>query len=116
MAAALTLIGLTACAPVARGPVSAMQGPVAVSLDGRSFAATIQPGPRGTTLTRQGAVGVAGSQIAVTRAGSALRMDEGAVAKRAARQACADAGGRFNAAAIGRYQAAGVWAFPGGCA
>ncbi|MFT4151406.1 MAG: hypothetical protein QM656_14500 [Paracoccaceae bacterium] len=118
MAAALTL-GLTAaCVPAARGPVApaVSAGVRSVSLDGQALSVSVAPGPQGTALTHAGAVAVAGRQIAVTRVGAPLAQDEGAIAKRAAKEGCQAQGGRFNGAALGRYAGQGVWAFPGGCA
>lgn len=114
MAAMLTL-GLTAaCVHDARGPMPVTQGPQAVRLDGAEYAVAVAPGSAGVSLTRAGAVQVPGNTITVS--GGAMAQDTGAVAKRAAKQGCEQAGGRFNGAALGRYAGQGTWAFAGGCA
>ncbi len=112
----LCMAGLSACvaqpARVAERGVAAEALPV--SVDGRAFLASIVPGAAGVTLTRAGAVPVAGASVRIM--GRDLRRDEGVIAKKAALAACTGQGGVFQPQAIGRYPAAGAWVFDGACA
>ncbi len=101
--------GLSACAtaPV----VQARGGSFAPVLDGVTYGATVSNGVAGKALTAQGAQPVQGMSVRV----SPFAMDQGKRAKDVASLACAQAGGRFNAAAIGGFTA-GSWVFEGGCA
>lgn len=116
LAAALLLGACVAQTGAVRPAGGSIGGPVSLTVDGHAFAADIRAGRAGMELTRHGARPVQGQEIRVTRAATPLRMDEGAQAKRAARAGCAEAGGRFNETAIGGYDRAGGWVFPGGCA
>jgi hypothetical protein len=112
----LSVACLTACvAQPARvtAPEVALQD-VPVSVGGRAFVASFQPGTTGTVLTAGGAVGVLGTAVRIF--GADLGRDEGIVAKEAARMACTGAGGVFQPQAIGRYPVAGTWVFDGACA
>ena len=116
----LGLAALSACVAGAGTPpsglASARAGVQAVTLDGTAFEAAIAPGGPGLRLTADGALPVSGLAVRVRRSGGSLAMDEGALAKRAARAGCAAAGGRFQEEAIGGFDRAGAWVFPGACA
>lgn len=112
--AAALLLG--ACVAQTGAMRSVSSGPVSLTVDGQDFTADFREGRPGMELTRHGARAVQGREIRVTRTAALLRMDEGALAKRAARAGCAEAGGRFNETAIGGFDRAGGWVFPGGCA
>ncbi len=86
-----------------------------ITLDGMALQGEIRAGRAGLQLTRDGARPVAGNEIRVSRQGG-LGRDQGALAKKAARATCETAGGRFNSTAIGGFDRAGGWTFPGGCA
>ncbi len=105
---------LAAC--VAAQAPAVPEGPRRVDLDGAAFLAEIFPGPPGAMLTADGARPVTGATLRLTREGRTLARDEGALAKKAARAGCTAAGGRFAEAALGRFDGAGAWVFPGGCA
>jgi len=98
------------------GGAPASAGTQRVAVDGNAFTAAIGPGAPGLMLTAAGARAVAGQSVHVARDGAALAMDEGALAKKAARAGCAAAGGAFSETAIGSYDRAGGWLFPGACA
>ncbi len=107
-------LGLSACgAP--QGAVSTAAGTYPVMLDGAAYTVDIRPGPAGQQLTRAGAVPVPGRTVIVARAGAPMGYDEGLAAKKAAVQACGDAGGRVNEGAVAQF-ASGTWVFKGGCA
>ncbi|MBE2278372.1 MAG: hypothetical protein IAE87_18990 [Rhodobacteraceae bacterium] len=105
---------LAACVAL-QGPAMP-DGPLRLDLDGAVFQAEIFPGAPGAMLTADGARPVPGATLRLTREGRALARDEGALAKKAARAGCTAAGGRFAEAALGRFDGAGAWVFPGGCA
>ncbi|AWD20308.1 hypothetical protein [Fuscovulum blasticum] len=88
-----------------------------VVVDGRAFAVQVEGRGTGLRLTADGARPVEGRLVRVAASASPLAMDEGAIAKKAARQGCGKAGGRFNEAAIGAYERSGAaWVFAGACA
>jgi hypothetical protein len=116
-AAGLSLFAVAGCvADVPDAAVPARSGEHRVAVDGVAFVARIAPGTPGMMLTAEGAKPVAGNTLRISRDGPALAMHEGVVAKKAARAGCAAAGGRFAEQAIGGYDGAGVWSFPGVCA
>lgn len=90
-------------------------GPHSVTLDGVSLRGELRPGPAGVQLSGAGARPVLGQEIRIS-AVPGLTGTSGALAKKAARQTCAAAGGRFNEQAIGGYDRAGAWLFAGACA
>lgn len=113
----LCAAGLSACvaqeAPVAGRSLAAQALPVSVGA--RAFLASIVPGgTAGVTLTRVGAVPVAGASVRIS--GRDLGRDQGIIAKEAAMAACTRQGGVFQPQAIGRYPAQGTWVFDGACA
>jgi len=113
------MLGLAALSACVAAPVAApagRSGQQTVMVDGIAFDASIGPGGPGMVLTADGARPVNGMAVSVRRSGGALAMDEGALAKKAARAGCAAAGGRFNEPAIGAYDRAGGWVFAGACA
>lgn len=115
--AGMACAALTACVATAPAvPVSRQVAAdaVAVSYRDRAFVASIQPGVPGVALTRGGAMAVAGSTVRVTAHG--LARDQGLAAKEAARLACTNAGGAFQAQAIGSYAGPETWVFAGACA
>lgn len=115
----LGLAALSACVAAGgmpTGAASARPGIQAVSVEGLGFQAEIAPAGPGMMLTADGARAVQGLGVRVRRSGVALAMDEGALAKRAARAGCRAAGGRFQEVAIGGYDRSGAWVFPGACA
>lgn len=95
---------------------AAQAGERPVTVEGQAFLARIAPDGPGLQLTAQGAKPVPGRAVSVTRAGSSLAFDEGALAKKAARAGCEAAGGRFQDRAIGGYDRTGAWLFRGACA
>ena len=104
-------------------PQTAPQGSAAragaheVQVDGVTYLATLMHGAPGVMHTAEGARAVPGATLRVTRPGTALAMDEGAAAKKAARAGCAAADGRFSEVALGAYdRATAAWVFAGGCA
>lgn len=111
----LGLAALSACVAAGSTPV-ARDGAQAVAVDGMAFEAQLTPGGPGVVLTADGAQAIGGLTVQVRRSGAALAMDEGALAKRAARAGCMAAGGTFHETAIGRYDRAGAWVFAGACA
>lgn len=113
-AALLAPAALAAC--VAPPPSGLRMGDVQAQVDGMGFAVAVSPGTPGAMLTAAGARPVAGATLRVRREGAALAMDEGALAKKAARAGCAAASGRFAEAALGAYDGAGAWVFAGACA
>ena len=105
-------LGLSACVSTPapqKGTASA--GAYAVAHEGGSYAAQVGAGPMGHALTRAGAAPVSGLTVMV----SPFAMDQGRRAKAVAAEACAQAKGRFQPQAVGRF-AQGVWVFEGGCA
>ncbi|VDC31705.1 hypothetical protein [Pseudogemmobacter humi] len=116
-AAAVLLSGCVAggtAAPLSR----LVPGEYQVSVGGDAFWGDVRPGAPGIELTAGGARPVPGHEIRIRPyAGfSGLGGDAGALAKKAARLACQEAGGRFNETAIGAHDRAGAWIFRGGCA
>lgn len=105
--------GLSACSgvPVTDAPMQAKLGDFSQSYEGVDYSAAVLAGPTGKVLTANGALPASGHTVRV----APLAMDQGKRAKDIATLACAQAGGRFNAAAIGGF-AAGAWVFEGGCA
>lgn len=108
---------LSACvaAPAAKAPSGAQAaraGAAPVVLDGVTYETAVQPGPSGTVLTRSGVMAAQGMTVSVT----SLAMHQGKLAKDAAALACTGQGGRFNAAATGRFAGGGTWEFRGACA
>jgi hypothetical protein len=118
--AIMSLIGLGALSACAAPQVDGSTGATAsapLSMDGVAFVADIGLGPAGEMLTAAGAVPTSGRAIRVHRDdGVALTESDGRLAKQAAVEACDLAGGRFNAAALGRYDGSGAWIFNGSCA
>jgi hypothetical protein len=99
----MSLVLLSACgAPVSRPMPLAESGPVAVTVQGQSYIADLQPVQGGATL-------------AVTRDGAAFGNADGLKAKRAAEAFCATRKGRVSPQAYGHFSG-GVWLFQGGCA
>ncbi|MEI4486546.1 hypothetical protein V8J36_10120 [Frigidibacter sp. MR17.14] len=86
-----------------------------IAYKGESFHAGVTRGPAGLRFTGAGAQAVSGEMVSVTRAGGAMRYDEGKAAKDVARLACEGAGRRYDATAQGRF-VAGSWQFAGACA
>lgn len=84
----------TAAAPVATGPV--------IKVDGVAYAADLTP-----TQT--------GSLLSITRPGTPMSYDEGALAKQVATQFCAGRGKRLAPWALGKFNGL-AWVFDGGCA
>lgn len=105
--------GLSACAaaPAAAPKGTAQSGAFAVQHEGGSYRAEVMPGAAGHALTRAGAVAVPGQTVRVAPFG----MDQGKRAKDVAQHACAQAAGRFQPQAVGRF-AGNEWVFEGGCA
>lgn len=119
MRAALPLVlPLAACAasPGAGPSGTATGGSFPVTVDGAAFAATVAPGAPGLRPTADGGVPVAGMTVSVRREGAALGLDEGKLAKDAARAGCEAARGRFDGRAFGAYAGGGLWQFAGACA
>ncbi len=121
-AALVVVAGLAGCvAPVAEPPGgggrSVVMAPTTVTVGGRDYRGEVGPGPAGLTLTPQGAEAVIGAQVSVFRPG--LQNADGIEAKAAAAQTCAQAGGRHDPAAVGRFvptgAADGSWVFDGAC-
>lgn len=108
--------GSTSGASAQRAGANTAAGVQLVQVDGAAFEARIGDLGQGLRLGATGATPVPGQGIAVRRQGAALGMDEGALAKRAARAGCAAAGGALNERAIGRFDRQGAWIFAGGCA
>lgn len=114
-AVAMALV-LSGCAVIHTPlPETVTPGLHQVQVDGQTIQGEVRPGPTGVQLTVVGARPIGGQEIRVTTAGG-LRNDQGALAKKAARATCADAGGQFREQAIGKYDRAGAWLFAGGCA
>jgi hypothetical protein len=83
-----------AAAPAASGPV--------IKVDGVAYAAELTP-----TQT--------GSLLSITRPGTPMSYDEGALAKQVATQFCAGRGKRLAPWALGKFNGL-AWVFDGGCA
>ena len=120
-AAGLMAVALAGCVAPQGGPGGAGEAkpvPLAeVTIDGRAFAVQVEGRGTGLRLTADGARPVEGRLVRVVASASPLGMDEGAIAKKAARLGCGKAGGRFNEAAIGAYERSGAaWVFAGACA
>lgn len=109
--------GLSACvgAPVGGMQSAATAEVFSLTRDGHTYSARVQPGQPGRALTADGAVATSGMTVVVSGDSLALGMDQGRLAKSLSVEACTQAGGRPNAAALGRY-AAGQWQFAGACA
>lgn len=118
LAPVASALALAACvAPsVASRDGQARSGDHQVMVGTEAFLARVAPDAPGLMLTAAGARPVAGQAVAVTRAAGRMAFDEGGLAKKAAREGCLAAGGRFQETAIGGYQAAGAWLFRGACA
>lgn len=115
--AGLSLVAVAGCAGQPGGVATATSGQHAVQIDGQALNVAVQPGPVGTMLTAQGARPVSGQAIRVQSAAGSMAMGQGALAKKAAREGCAMASGRYNEAAIGRFErTANAWIFEGACA
>ncbi|MBL8561753.1 MAG: hypothetical protein JNN06_05680 [Gemmobacter sp.] len=105
-------LGLSACVSTpAPQKGAALAGAYAVAHEGGSYAAQVGAGPMGHALSRAGSVPVPGLAVTV----SPFAMDQGRRAKAVAAEACAQARGRFQPQAVGRF-AKGAWVFEGGCA
>ena len=105
-------LGLSACVSTpAPQKGSALAGAYAVAYGEGNYAAQLGAGPMGHALTGAGAAPVQGLTVTV----SPLGMDQGRRAKAVAAEACAQANGRFQPQAVGRF-AQGAWVFEGGCA
>ena len=105
-------LGLSACVSTpAPQNGTAQAGAYAVAYGEGRYAAQVAAGPTGHALGRTGAVPVAGLTVAVSPFG----MDQGRRAKSVAAEACAQAKGRFQPQAVGRF-AQGAWLFEGACA
>lgn len=95
---------LSACASAVSAPIPlSASGPTEVIVDGVAFIADLQPVPDG-------------AQISVSRPGSAMAMDEGALAKKVATAFCNGRGQSLDSLALGAFVSGGIWAFDGGCA
>ena len=119
--AGLSLLAVAGCAAQpGQGGVSAApasSAPHELLLGGRSLQASLQPGAAGRSLGANGVRRLSGQTVRVIATDGALANDQGALAKKAARAGCQQAGGRFNEAAIGRFERQGdAWLFDGGCA
>ena len=122
--AGLSFVAVAGCAAQGTGQGASVGGASSVAsgvqqvqMDGRAMVVSIQPGPAGTAITSKGTRAVSGQTLRVTGATGALAMDQGALAKKSAREACSAAGGRLNEGALGSFdQASGAWVFAGGCA
>ncbi len=114
--AGLSAVALAGCVAGAPSAPAARPGMEKVDLGGETLTVAIEAEAPGAMLTADGARPVAGNTLRVRAEGRALAMDEGALAKRAARAACRQAGGRFAEGALGRFDRAGGWIFAGGCA
>lgn len=111
-------LALAACVAPAAAPRGgqARSGEQSVTVGAEAFVARVAPDAPGLMLTAQGARPVQGQAVAVMRASGRMAFDEGALAKKAAREGCRALGGRFDEMAIGGYQDAGAWLFRGACA
>ena len=119
--AGLSLLAVAGCAAQpGPGGISAASGttaPHALVLGGRSLQVSLHPGAAGRSLGADGVRRLSGQTVRVIATDGTLANDQGALAKKAARAGCQQAGGRFNAAAIGRFERQGdAWLFDGGCA
>lgn len=112
----VALLALGACAPLPGAPGGVQAGAQSVTLNGEAFAATIAAGQAAVIISKEGARSARGLSVSVKGETAALGEGSGRRAKAAADKACAAAGGRFNAQAIGRYAAPGLWVFDGACA
>lgn len=111
----LAFTAMAACSVPGPDRKAAPVGEQNVRLGNEDYTALIGQGAPGIQLLAAGARPVHGQTIRIARTTRPLGMDEGRVAKNAARTACDAAGGRFQSAAIGHYQRQGSWIFPGGC-
>jgi hypothetical protein len=88
-----------------------------VTVNTREYLAEVGPGPDGLVLTPQGAEAVSGASVRVFRPG--LGNADGIEAKAAATAICAQAGGQYDPAAVGRFVPSGAgegsWVFDGAC-
>jgi hypothetical protein len=118
----LSLAGLAGCVAPATGPATGapravMLVPTTVTVGARDYVGSVMPGPDGLVLTPQGAEAVSGQSVRVSRPG--LGNADGIEAKAAAAAVCAQAGGRHDPAAVGRFLpsggGAGSWVFDGAC-
>jgi hypothetical protein len=102
-------------------PATAAPGIVAaqamVMVNTREYLGEITAGPLGVALSSDGAMQVPGGSVKVFRPG--LSASDGIEAKAAAVAVCAQAGGAFNAAVLGRFAPTSVidgnWVFDGAC-
>jgi hypothetical protein len=116
----ISLLG--GCVASARDPgLSPARGillaPTTVTVGGRAYLGGVTAGPDGLVLTAQGAEAVSGASVRVYRPG--LGHADGIEAKVAAAGICAQAGGRHDPGAVGRFvpsgAAEGAWVFDGAC-
>ena len=121
--AGLSLVAVAGCAAqgpgqgVGQGGAPVASGQQQVQIEDRVVLVSIQPGAAGTAITPKGTRAVSGQTLRVTGTDRALGMDQGALAKKSAREACALAGGRLNEGALGAFdRASKTWVFAGGCA
>jgi len=100
----LILLALAACG--GKEDPAAMASPAAggfdIKVDGIAYNAALTP-----TAT--------GSSLSVTRPGTPMTYDEGALAKQVAGQFCSGRGKRLAPWSLGQFQGA-AWVFDGGCA
>jgi hypothetical protein len=91
--------------------------PTTVTVNAREYLGEITAGPLGVVLTKDGAEQVPGGSVRVFRPG--LSQSDGVEAKPVAQAVCGNAGGVFNARALGRFVASGAadgsWVFDGAC-
>ncbi len=98
----MSMVLLSACgAPASRPMPLAMSGPVAVTLNGKSYVADLEPVTNGARLT-------------VTRDAMQFGYDQGREAKAVAEQFCTNRGTRIDPRALGAFSG-GAWVFDGGC-
>jgi hypothetical protein len=114
--------GLGACVAPAAGPApgparAVVLAPTMVMVGDREYLGSVSTGPDGLVLTAQGAEAVSGASVRVYRPG--LGHADGIEAKAAAAGICAQAGGRHDPGAVGRFvpsgAAEGAWVFDGAC-
>jgi hypothetical protein len=106
-----------AAAPAPRTGEGAQLAPTMVIIGDREYLGSVSGGPDGLVLTAQGAEAVSGASISVSRPG--LGNADGIEAKTAAAGICAQAGGRHDPRALGRFVPSdavdGSWVFDGAC-
>jgi hypothetical protein len=120
--ALLLVAGLAGCVTPAailaeRTALRVQMPPTMVTVGTRDYLGGVSAGPPGLVLTPQGAEAVTGASVSVFRPG--LGNADGIEAKAAAAGICAQAGGRYDPAAVGRFVpsdvADGSWVFDGAC-